>query len=83
MNEASYFVFIISEPLNSKGFFIFTWKSLMSIKLFCGGEGAFSYFLKDLLGVFLGEGSSTGGGGGGSSKSGYLIPVKASFNTIV
>lgn len=56
----------------------------MSIKLFCGGEGAFSYFLKDLLGVFLvGEGGSTGGGGGGSSKSGYLIPVKASFNTIV
>jgi hypothetical protein len=53
----------------------------MSIKLFCGGEGAFSYFLKDLLGVFLGEGGSTGGGG--SSKSGYLIPVKASFNTIV
>lgn len=75
---------MISEPLNYRGFFILTWKSLISNKLFCGGEGTFSYFLTDFLGVFLGEG---GGGGigyfcGGSSKSGYLMSLIAVFITI-
>lgn len=86
MKVVYYFVFIIYDPLNYKGFFIFTWKSLMSSKLFCGDIGFYSffyYFLSDLLGVFLGDGGSTGGRGGGSSKSGYLIPFRASFNTIV
>ena len=56
-------VVIIYEPLNYNGFFIFTWKSLMSNRLFWGGEGAFSSFLTTgFLGVLLGEG---GGGGGG------------------
>lgn len=78
---------MIYDPLKSNGFFILTWKSLISNRLFWGwGGGDYTYFLNDLLGVFLGEGGSVwtlGGGGGGSSKSGYLIPVKASLRTIV
>lgn len=69
--------------MNYKGFLIFTWKSFISNKLFCGGDGdgIFYYFRTDFLGVFL-AGGEGGGEGNGSSKSGYLISLTAVFMTI-
>lgn len=72
--------------MNYKGFLIFTWKSFISNKLFCGGDGdgIFYYLRTDFLGVFLTDGDGGGGGGGGtgSSKSGYLISLMAVFITM-
>ena len=77
MKLVSYFDFTNYESLNYNGFFIFTWMSLISSKLFWAGGLYIGLSLRrDLLGVFFGLGGSsvfTLDTGGVSSNYGYLI----------